>query len=82
MISEVAKIMDGNRLVIPASIRKALGLHVGDALTLMLENGELRVVSQAEAVRQAQALVRQYVPAGTSLVDDLLDERRQEAARD
>lgn len=77
MISEVARIMDGNRLVIPASIRKALGLHVGDTLTLMLENGELRVMSQTEAVRQAQSLLRQYVSAGTSLVDELAAERRQ-----
>lgn len=82
MISEVTRIMNGNRLVIPARIRKELGLHVGDAVTLILENGELRLISQVEAVREAQTLLRRYVPAGVSLVDELSDERQQEAEHD
>ena len=82
MISEVSKIMDGNRLVIPARIRKELGLRVGDAVTLILENGQLRLLSQADAVRQAQALLRRYVPADVSLVDELTADRRREADHD
>lgn len=82
MISEVTRIMNGHRLVIPARIRKELDLHVGDAVTLILEEGKLRLISQAEAVRQAQALVREFVPAGVSLVDELRDDRRREAEHD
>jgi AbrB family looped-hinge helix DNA binding protein len=81
MIAEVTKLTNGNRLVIPASIRKSLGLQVGDAVTLVLQNnGEVRLLTQAEAVRQAQALVRQHVPAERRLVDELLAERREEIA--
>ena len=42
MISEVTKLTNGNRVVIPAAIRKSLGLQVGDAVTLVLQdNGEV-----------------------------------------
>lgn len=69
MIAEVTKLTNGNRVVIPAAIRKSLGLRVGDAVTLVLQNnGEVRLLTQAEAVRQAQALVRQQIPASRSLV--------------
>jgi len=81
MIAEVTKLTAGNRVVIPSAIRKSLGLQVGDAVTLVLQNnGEVRLLTQIEAVKQAQALVRQYVPAERSLVDELLAERRIEAA--
>ncbi len=81
MITEIAKLTNGNRVVIPAAIRKSLGLHVGDAITLILQdNGEVRLLTQAEAIRQAQQLVRQNVPAGRSLVEELLAERREEVA--
>jgi len=50
--------------------------------TLEVVNGELRRWSREEAVRQAQELVRQHVPEGVSLVDELIAERRTEAARE
>lgn len=83
MITEVTKLTDGNRVVIPSSIRKSLGLRIGDTVTLVLQdNGEVRLLTQAEAVRQAQQLVRLQVPAERSLVEELLAERREEAARE
>ena len=83
MIAEVTKLTNGNRVVIPAKIRKSLGLRVGDAVTLVLQsNGEVRLLTQAEALKQAQALVRQHVSVNRSLVEELLAERRQEAASD
>ena len=79
MITEITKLTNGNRIVIPATIRKGLGLQVGDAVTLVLQdNGEVLLLTQAEAVRQAQALVRQHVDRDRSLVDELLAERREE----
>jgi len=83
MITEMTKLSEGNRVVIPTAIRKRLGLRVGDMVMLIMQdNGEVRLLTQKEAVRQAQILVRQYVPEGASLVDELLAERRAEAARE
>ncbi len=83
MITEATKLSDGNRVVIPAAIRKSLGLQIGDMLTLVLqENGEVRLLPQQEAVRQAQGLVRRYVSEERSLVDELLAERRIESKKE
>ena len=47
-----------------------------------LGDGEARVFSRREQLRRAQALVRKYVPENVSLVDELIAERRAEAARE
>ncbi len=79
MIIEVARLAGGNRIVIPAAIRKSLDLRVGDSVTLVLQNsGEVRLLPQAEAVQQAQKLVRCHVSGKHSLIDELLAERRIE----
>mgnify|MGYP003386087591 CR=1 FL=1 len=76
------KVGPGGRVVIPAVIRDKLGLSEGDALMATFENGEMRMVSLAHSVRQAQAIVRGLVPPGVSLVDELLEDRRQEVLKE
>lgn len=72
---------DGGRLVIPAAYRKALGLKPGDEVQMTLEDGEIKLVSTRQAIARAQALVRRYVPKDRSLSEELIRERREEAAR-
>jgi hypothetical protein len=59
-----------------------MGIAEGDSVLARVLDGELRLVSQATAVRKAQQLVRKYVPEDVSLVDQLLEERRAEAAKE
>lgn len=68
--------------MIPAAYRRALGVVPGDELIVILEDGELRVLTPEQAVRRAQAMVRRYVPEGTPLVQELLTDRREECARE
>ncbi len=75
------KIDKGGRVVIPAEYRKALGLKAGDDVILVLENGEIRLMTPQEAVRQVQELVSRYIPKGRSLSEELIRERREEAKR-
>jgi bifunctional DNA-binding transcriptional regulator/antitoxin component of YhaV-PrlF toxin-antitoxin module len=72
----------GGRVVIPAEMRAAMGVGEGDTLSGRVVDGELRLLSKEAAVRKAQELVRQYIPEGVSLVDELIEERRAEAARE
>ncbi|MCX6089979.1 MAG: AbrB/MazE/SpoVT family DNA-binding domain-containing protein [Candidatus Atribacteria bacterium] len=72
---------EGGRLVIPAAYRKALGLKPGDEVLLMLEDGEIRMMSTRQAIARAQALLRCYIPEGRSLSQELIQERREEASR-
>ena len=72
----------GGRLVIPAPMRAALGMKEGDKVLVRLEGSELRIYTYQEAMRRAQELVRSFVPPGVSLVDELIADRRAEAARE
>jgi AbrB family looped-hinge helix DNA binding protein len=75
------KIGPGGRVIIPAEMRAALGAEEGDTLLASLVDGELRLVSTQTAIKRAQAIVRAYIPAGgPSLVDELIADRRAEAA--
>jgi AbrB family looped-hinge helix DNA binding protein len=67
------------RLVIPAAMRETLGISDGDMLDLVVVDGELRIATMRERLRQAQESVRKYVPAGVSLADELSAERREAA---
>lgn len=76
------KLSEGGRVVIPAEVRRALQVQEGDSLLLDVKDGEIRLYSRREQLRRAQALFRQYIPEGVSLVDELIAERRAEAARE
>jgi AbrB family looped-hinge helix DNA binding protein len=68
------------RIVLPAVVRRALGLRPGDQLIVDVEGREIRLVTVAEAARRAQELVRRYVDPGESLAESLVAERRKESA--
>jgi AbrB family looped-hinge helix DNA binding protein len=70
------------RVVIPAPMREALGLKEGDVLFARLEGGEIKLLTPKAAMLRAQAIVRQFVPEGVSLADELIAERRREAERE
>lgn len=67
------------RVVIPASFRKRLGIRPGDEVVLRIEGDELRITTLRRNLDRAQRLVRKHVRAGTSLVDELIAERRKAA---
>jgi len=70
------------RVVIPAAMREALGLKEGDVLFARLEGGEIKLLTPRAAMRRAQAIVRSFVPEGVSLAEELIVDRRREAARE
>jgi AbrB family looped-hinge helix DNA binding protein len=73
------KINENGRVVIPAAFRKALGIKAGDEVVLRMEDDELRITTIKRRLERAQRLVRKYVRPGTSLVDELIADRRREA---
>ena len=70
------------RLVLPAPLRERLAIKAGDQLLVTEEvDGSLRVVRRADVVRRLQG--SWTVAAGARrLSDDLVAERRREAARE
>ena len=76
------KIAEGGRLVIPAELRRELGLAIGDEVIVRVEDGEIRILTRGEAVKRAQGMVRRHIKVSRSLVDELTAERRAEAKRE
>ncbi len=69
--------------MIPADCRAPAGLKPGDELLIEpVSAGELRLRTPEQAIKAAQAIVAQYLPKGRDLVQELIDERRAEAARE
>ncbi len=78
-----AKLIKGGKIVIPADLRRELGFADGDRLVFEREGDALVVKSYRQVVREVQDAFRPFRPAdGTSIVDDLIAERRLEAKRD
>lgn len=72
----------GGRIVIPAVFRDAMQVKEGDRIMASVVDGELRLITPMMGVRLAQKLVREMVPEGVSLVDELIAERRREFERE
>lgn len=79
---EKIQMSDNGRIVIPASFRKAMGLKPGETLTARMDGNGIYIQSRRQALDRLRALVRKHVGEGRSLADELIAERRQEAARE
>jgi hypothetical protein len=63
-------------LTIPIGVSTLVGWHAGEKLTVQVQEGEIRIFSQAQAVARAQAWVAGFVEEGRSLSEELIGERR------
>ncbi|MCA9829098.1 MAG: AbrB/MazE/SpoVT family DNA-binding domain-containing protein [Dehalococcoidia bacterium] len=79
--SESVRVLEGGRIVIPARIRKELGIKAGDSLSLEVEDGVLRLETPVQRIKRAQAMLAPYLK-GPSLADELIAERRADSAAD
>lgn len=78
-----AKIIKGGKIVIPAELRRELGFAEGDRLVLEREGESLVIKSYHQIVREVQQAFRPFKPQnGSSIVDELIAERREEAQRE
>lgn len=76
-----AKLIKGGKIVIPAELRRELGLKDGDQLVIERMGGSLTIKTYAQMVREVQAEIKRLVgPCEGSLVDELIADRRAEAA--
>ena len=76
------KVSEGGRVVIPAGLREKLGINVGDVVVWREEGEGLALSSRMAAIRRVQKMAAKYKVPGQSVVDELLRERREEAARE
>jgi AbrB family looped-hinge helix DNA binding protein len=70
------------RLVVPAKVRRRLGIEDGDEVILRLDEEGLHISTPAQALARAQAYVKSLGVEGRDLTGELLAERRREAAEE
>ena len=68
--------------MLPADLRKAFGIEEGSEVVFSRTEHGIEIKTAAEALKEAQALFSRIKKPGESVVDALLAERREEAARD
>lgn len=76
------KLSREGRVLIPVDVRADLGLAEGMTLSLRVQDGEIRLFDRANALRRAQQIAAKYKKPSESVVDELISERRQAAARE
>jgi AbrB family looped-hinge helix DNA binding protein len=69
------------RVVIPAPLRRALGLKPGQILVARIENGCLTLEKPEHILRRINARYAK-VPGDVNLADELIHERRSEAKKE
>ena len=75
------KVAENGRMILPQSVRKAMGLEGEAKVILTLEDDEVRLTPIGHGVARARALYRQHANIERT-TDEFLDDRREEAARD
>jgi hypothetical protein len=63
-------------------MREELGIEPGETVSLRVMDGELRLITVRQAIKRLQDLLDARLEPGRSLVDELIAERRAEAARE
>ena len=77
-----AQVGPEGRIVIPAPYRRLLGIESGSHVTMLWEDGEIRLFGRDRAIARAQALVAPYLEDESTSTEAFLAERRQEAQRE
>lgn len=77
-----SKVDASGRIVLAADLRTELDLHEGDAVLLVKEGESLRIETPQQALRAAQDYFCKLAPTDRVFSEELLQERREEAARE
>jgi len=75
------KVAGNGRMVLPASVRKAMGLHGDAKVILTIEDDQVRLFPIGHGVSRAQALYREHAKQART-TEDFLNDRKAEATAD
>lgn len=75
-------VQENGRMILPAELRRALGVGKGDRVVILTTKDGVELTTAQRARRRAQERFRRLVPEGESIVDEFLAEKRAEVARE
>jgi len=83
METYTTRLEKSGRILIPAAMRRRLGLSEGSQVLVKVEeSGTLRVTSRSQALAKVRQEIRKYIPAGQDLAQELIRDRQAEAERE
>jgi AbrB family looped-hinge helix DNA binding protein len=83
METYTTRLEKSGRILIPAAVRRHLGLSKGSQVLVKVEDsGTLQVTSRSQALAKVRHEIRKYIPAGQDLAEELIRDRRAEVERE
>ena len=76
------KIEKSGRILIPAAVRRHLGLKEGTEMILRVDETGIQMGTREQALARIHERLRRYIPEGRILSEELIQERRAEAERE
>lgn len=77
------EVKENGRVFLPVAFRQSMGIHSGDRLIARVtEKGKAELVTAGHAIASARGMFAHLAVDGESLAEELIEERRQEAARE
>jgi AbrB family looped-hinge helix DNA binding protein len=81
-MTETVILGESGRIVLPVAIRKKYGLRSGDRLTVIEENGSIRLMSMKMALEEVRASIIAHRGSLKGILDEFLEERHDAARRE
>ncbi len=79
METYTTRLEKSGRILIPASVRRHLGLTEGSPVVVKVEpSGALQITSRSQALAKVRKEIRKYIPPGRDLAKELMRDRRKE----
>jgi AbrB family looped-hinge helix DNA binding protein len=83
METYTTRLEKSGRILIPAAVRRQLGLSEGSQVLVKVEEpGALQVTSRSQALARVREEIRKYIPGGQDLAGELIRDRRVEVERE
>ena len=76
-----ARVTQGGRLVLPAAVRRSMKITDGEVVMLEMHGKVLQVISLRDRLEAVQSVCSKVLTGGR-VVDEFLEDRRREAAKE
>jgi AbrB family looped-hinge helix DNA binding protein len=81
-MAETVVLGESGRIVLPAAIRKEFGLEAGERLTVVADEGEIRIFSRQMILDKVRARILEKRGTLKGILEEFLEERREQARRE
>ncbi|MGA2572074.1 MAG: AbrB/MazE/SpoVT family DNA-binding domain-containing protein [Terracidiphilus sp.] len=82
IMTETVILGESGRIVLPAAIRKEFGMEPGERLTVIADQGEIRIFSRKMILESVRARILEKRGTLKGILDEFIEERHEQARRE